>query len=334
MMSETLPPRRSAGAAPPRPPGSVRRTSSIDVAWPQGRGERARMYGRARDVVTPRAGGAPIVCAEDSFEAVLRFDRTIEAITAHPPRPALQKLVGERGGGKLRQAIAAALPEEARAGSPLHLILDDIAGVSLVSNWAWSQWDPDWLGGLRDAQRNPELAKAFGERVNICIGLAEGSSAFQEGVDRSGTPTPDLRNPEDPEGWHAWPEMGEGISMRRARRVDLTEDDVLRIEAAFQDSATTPAGGRAVVHEYTLSLTADPATLEVLAIEARPRVLPYRECPGAAANVTRLLGARLPELRERVLAELRKTAGCTHLNDALRALADAPALVALLPQAV
>ena len=34
-----------------------------------------------------------------------------------------------------------------------------------------------------------------------------------------------------------------------------------------------------------------------------------------------LLGTPLPELREKVLAELRGTAGCTHLNDALRALA-------------
>jgi hypothetical protein len=35
----------------------------------------------------------------------------------------------------------------------------------------------------------------------------------------------------------------------------------------------------------------------------------------------------LPELREKVLAELKGTAGCTHLNDALRALAEVPALV-------
>ena len=35
----------------------------------------------------------------------------------------------------------------------------------------------------------------------------------------------------------------------------------------------------------------------------------------------------LPELREKVLVELRGTAGCTHLNDALRALAEVPVLV-------
>jgi hypothetical protein len=32
-------------------------------------------------------------------------------------------------------------------------------------------------------------------------------------------------------------------------------------------------------------------------------------------------------MREKVLAELPGVAGCTHLNDALRALAEAPALL-------
>jgi hypothetical protein len=35
-------------------------------------------------------------------------------------------------------------------------------------------------------------------------------------------------------------------------------------------------------------------------------------------------------LRERVLDELKGTAGCTHLNDMLRALAEVPVLVGAL----
>jgi hypothetical protein len=114
--------------------------------------------------------------------------------------------------------------------------------------------------------------------------------------------------------------------MRRARRIDVRFDTRIVIDAAFQDSATMPAGGRAVVHEYRLSATADPQSLRLLSIEAEPRVLPFVECPGATANLSRLLGTPLTELREKVLVELRGTAGCTHLNDALRALADVPAL--------
>ena len=54
-----------AEATPPRRPGSVRRTATIDMCWPGGWGTQMRMMGRARDLLTP-AGGAPArVLAED-----------------------------------------------------------------------------------------------------------------------------------------------------------------------------------------------------------------------------------------------------------------------------
>jgi hypothetical protein len=86
-----------------------------------------------------------------------------------------------------------------------------------------------------------------------------------------------------------------------------------------------------VVHEYTLSAAADPASLEVLTLQATPHVLPHPECQGAPPNLDRLVGSSLSDLRETVLAALRGEAGCTHLNDACRALADVPALAARLP---
>jgi hypothetical protein len=320
------PPRHCAGPAPPRVPGSARRTSSIDVSWPEGRAGNSSMVGRARDVVTPIAGGAPVIVAEDAFEARLQPDRVIVSIAATPQRPALSRLVGCRGGGGLRQALEAAVPEERRGAAPLYLILDDIAGTSLVAGWAWSQWDVEWLSSARLALKNVDLEKAFRSRVGICAGFAEGSSGFDPDSDRSGTAAPDLRNPDDPDGWHRFTDQAGAVGMRRARRIDVRLDARIVIDAAFQDSATTPAGGRAVVHEYTLSATADAQSLRLLSVEAQPRVLPFVECPTATANVSRLLGTPLPELRERVLAELRGTLGCTHLNDALRALAEVPAL--------
>ena len=81
------------------------------------------------------------------------------------------------------------------------------------------------------------------------------------------------------------------------------------------------------MHEYDLRVTADRQSLRVLSADATPRVLPFVECTNAPANLARLLGSPLAELRERVITELRGTAGCTHLNDALRALAEVPALV-------
>jgi hypothetical protein len=274
----------------------------------------------------PISGGAPVILAEDAFEARLQPDRAIVSIEAEPKRSALSRLVGSRGGGGLRQVLEAAVPEERRRSTPLYLILDDLSGTSLVSGWAWSQWDTERLTTTRSALKGFDLEKAFRSRVGICAGFAEGSSGLDPHTERSGTPAPDLRNPDDPDGWHRFTDQGGAVGMRRARRIDVRLDTRIVIDAAFQDSATTPTGGRAVVHEYTLSATADAQSLQLLSVEAQPRVLPFVECPTATANVSRLLGTPLPELREKVLAELRGTLGCTHLNDALRALAEVPAL--------
>jgi hypothetical protein len=285
----------------------------------------SRISGRARDIITPHSGGAPLVCAEDAFEATLKPDRSIAAIASNPVRPALAQLNGESGGGHLRKVLKEIIPAELHNATPLYLILDDISGASLVSGWAWSLWNPNWL---TDAMTQSQMEKRFEIMEGVCTGFAPGSSALDINTDRSkGTPVPDLRHPDDPEGWHAFTEQDGKIGMRRARRIDVWLDDVIVIDSAFQDSATTPTGGRAAVHEYRLNVTADPKSLQILSITAEPRILPFAECPSAALNMSRLIGSTLPELRAKVLTELRGTAGCTHLNDALRALADVPMLL-------
>jgi hypothetical protein len=287
------------------------------------------MVGRARDAVTPTIGGAPIVCARDEFRAQLRWDRTIVAIEATPDRPSIGQLIGSRGGGHLRKALDEVFPEERLNATPLHLILDDLSGASLVAGWAWSRWTDEWQRSIAAAQgqAGPQRRKMEG----ICTGFRPGSSALSpDGTSspgQSSTRVEDLRNPEDPDGWHAFTEQSGVVGMRRARRIDVWVDDLIRIDSAFQDSATDPAGGRTAVHEYRLTATADPVSLKLLSLDADPRVLPYRECPTAAGNVSRLVGSPLPVLREKVLEELRGTLGCTHLNDALRALAETPNLV-------
>src|ERR1700730_15777669 len=104
------PPRLSAGPAPLRVPGSARRTSTINVSWPEGRAGNLRLVGRARDIVTPRSGGRRTPCSEDGFEALLKPDRRIVAIHAEPERQALSRLVGERGGGGLRRGPEGGVP--------------------------------------------------------------------------------------------------------------------------------------------------------------------------------------------------------------------------------
>jgi hypothetical protein len=73
---------------------------------------------------------------------------------------------------------------------------------------------------------------------------------------------------------------------------------------------------------------AAPDTFEIRSLEARPRVLPFDECPAAVTKIGQLVGTPLGDLRDEVLARLKTTEGCTHLNDELRALAEVPMLVA------
>ncbi len=77
-----------------------------------------------------------------------------------------------------------------------------------------------------------------------------------------------------------------------------------------------------MVHEYTVVGHVDAATQVVLDAEATPRVLPWFECPEAAASAGRLAGRSLDSLRAGVRAEFLGATTCTHLNDMLRALAD------------
>ncbi|SLK06790.1 DUF2889 domain-containing protein [Novosphingobium mathurense] len=331
------PPRSTANPAPIRPADSVRRTSSIDVCWPDGLDGERLFFGRARDLVTPATGGAGQVCAEGSFEARIGDDKTIRTILAEPGYPKIGQLVGERGGGHLRMVLAERMPELIAAYDPLYLTLDDISGTALVSAFARWQWEPELMARHREQVGEVAYRKQLEQRVNICWGLKEGHS----GVSPEGPPyavadadAGHLRNPADPEGWHAFPQAP-GPGFRRARRIDVMRDraaGVIRIDSAFQDSAKLKQGGRVAIHEYNLRVTVDTGALEILSIEPEARILPFSECPGAIANAQRLVGKRIGDMRDEVLSMLRGPAGCTHLNDALRALADIPGLVARLPQ--
>jgi len=319
------PARAPAGHAPLRKPGSVRRTMSIEVVWPEGVSGPGSYWGRARDIWTAAQGGNPVVLAEDRLMAVAN-SRKIVSVVSDPPRLALGSLAGASGGGHLRGAIDAALPEEKRAGSPLYLLLDDMAGATLISAWAFAPWNAKGTA-------SPERVKArLRSMEGVCIGFRSGSSALEtEGnseVVANHVAVLPLPHPDDPVGWHEMIER-DRINFRRARRIDVWRDgDLLRIDSMFQDSAGAPGGGRVAIHQYRLTATADASTQTLLSIEATPGTLPFRECLAAPVNLPALLGTPLVELRSAVLNRLRKTAGCTHLNDMVRALAEVPMLAA------
>jgi hypothetical protein len=147
-------------------------------------------------------------------------------------------------------------------------------------------------------------------------------------------PALDLDEPSDPHAWHEIPgPPGNSPMLRRRRRVDVVDGPELVVDSVFRDSMWSPEGVETVVHEYGLHARVDRASMRLTAISADPRVLPFQTCPAAASNVDLLLGEPLVTLRHRVLELVVSTDGCTHLNDALRALAEVPVLVTQLARA-
>ena len=323
------PVRQPGGPAPPRRAHSVRRTMTLDAVWPEGQRGLVQFFGDCRDCVTTQAHTPPTMIAQSHIDAIVD-DRVIRSIAATPPHPHADALSGARAGGHLRARIAEVMPVEKAHAAPLYLMLDDLAGATLVCRWAWEV--------NRDAPGSAYRREVLATRQvmeGVCIGFRPGSSALDmlDAPVRShnASHVGSLVNPADPLGWHELRDRG-GVNFRRARRIDVwREGGLLHIDSGFQDSVSLyndSDDGRLAIHEYRIFATADLTTGRLLSVEAVPGTLPYAECRAAPTNAVHLVGAPIDELRDRVLELLGKTAGCTHLNDMLRALADVPALAA------
>ncbi len=329
--------RESAGPSPLRRPGSVRRTTTIDTHWPGDPGEHSVMEGKARDIITPQDGGAPRVLTEGSYTITCSPIREILDIRVSPDHANAQKMVGIRAGGDSRVALGNVMGDI--RGTPLYQVMDDFAGASLVSGFVWSCWVEDWTELMRKRFDGKAGGAPFRRSmVNICTGFSEGASSLTaegvpDSVNQNRTEVGPLENPQDPEGWHALRDQT-GPEARRARRIDVwREDGLIHVDASFQDSGRNPQGGRTAIHEYQLAATVDPTDMTVVSLVATPRILPYRECPGATENLKLLVGGPVGNLRQDVLDTLPGALGCTHLNDVVRALADVAVLAEHLPAA-
>ena len=311
--------------SPDRKVNSIRRTSTLDLDYPEGLDGNRRVRGRARDLLT--SSDEIRTLHDDVLVATVTPDRSYEYVFTFPDRPALQEMVGPRGTKNSRRAMAELVPEERDGGTPLFLLLDDLPAIALISGQVNIEWIPP-------EERTSHLKGDYLAPIGICSGFQEGSNAIAPDgknllihqVQNVGPLTRD----DDTYAWHKLQDETAEPAMRRARRIDVWVDDVINIDAYFQDSCTTPAHGRVAVHEYQLIATADIATGKLLSIQADPRILPFDACPGAAANVDRMIGIPLREFRQAVLERIPGTLGCTHLNDALRALAEVPVMVASL----
>jgi hypothetical protein len=317
-----------SGATPVRAPGSIRRTSTIDALRPYGLLGDLVLVGRARDLLTA-ADGAPTVLGEAAFLARIGFvpERRLAALHTTPEEPGAAALVGVRASSGFRAELDRALPAHRDARSPLYLLLDDLPVAALVSGYAIG------AGGVQI----PVRPKVPLPNADFCAGWRTGGTMMRA-IESEGripfTPGPPASSPArpgDPLAWHRMDPLSPH-GMRRHRRLDLVADGALRADLWFRDSHVAADGSETIVHEYAVGARIDPATLEILEIEARIGALPWRECESAAGSARRLVGRRVPGLRPHVRAEFTGTSTCTHLNDTLRSLEDVAALSAAFPR--
>lgn len=298
--------------------GCRRRTSTIDTHPEQAGGSNADL--RACDVAATAEGGVEVL-GQVRVDAHL-VNQVIDAIGSTPADDRLDALRGHRVAAGFRSKVCQLLPEELHRGSLLHLLLDDWVGATLVSGYGL-QHTAIVLGA---EQKMP--AGVADRMAGICAGFAPDASLV--GYARRHDVIPTGRGPVAPplDGLHeVQPLRARG--MRRFRRLDMcpVDADLITFDAHFRDSHMDDDLVETIVHEYTVSGTVNTATRTIASVDAQVRVLPWQECPGAIGSAARVEGMTLYEVRDRVRTEFVGTSTCTHLNDALRAIADLDALL-------
>lgn len=298
----------SSGIADPAPtparhPGSVRRTTHMDIWTADGT---LHLSGACRDL---RSDDTPTVLATAAVRASLAPGFLLETLEVDPPRPL--ELIGRTVRTGFRAAVDAELADQ--LGSALHVLLDELPVAALISGYALM-----YTGVVGQAQ-------VTGHMEDLCSGWRADGKMIASIRESGRLPVPlgpEAPGPEPDDPW-AWHELGdlETGHMRRRRLIDLDPDGT--VFATFRDSHVGEDGVQRVLHEYTLRATLSDGVLH--GVRATPQVLPWHECPHAAASAARLDGLG----PDQVLAAMRGVRGidtCTHLNDLLRSLAGLTAM--------
>jgi hypothetical protein len=327
-----------ATTTPRRPPGSIRRTSNIDTARPDGLRGDLVVTARARDLRTSPEGTATVVAEAELHVRVEGATHRILSIETVPTLPAPESLVGVVVGPGFRGRLAEAEPGGRDRGTLLHLLLDDLPGAVLVSGYAMQRGGALGDGGGQAKPKAPSPAAVSAGRDDLCAGWAHDATLMVTIRTKGAIPlamgpaAPVLETPDDPWAWHGMEPLAPH-GMRRRRRLDVIPSMPLgpgyRVGVHFRDSHLDEDEGESVVHEYSVSGALDDDG-SVTGMSAQARVLPWMECPGAVASAGRLVGMPLAEVRTWVRREMTGASTCTHLNDTLRSLGDVPALVSRL----
>jgi hypothetical protein len=305
--------------APALQPASTRRAWNIDIAYPDGlMGEVIVVDVRGRDTRATADGAAEVTDELSAGFEIQPATNTITRVDVRQSSAPLEPLLGIGLRGGYTRELAARLPEQAsRRRSLCFSALEDLSGAHFVSGYA------HLIEGI--ISQTPEHADMAAERqADICIGWAADGPFIASTRARGHIPVP--VGPTAPDIDNGY-EMATMIppTVRRQRRIDVVNPadatGEWRLQEHFRDSYAG-RDGEMVMHEYLVDAVFDRDG-RVVSIAADPRVLPWSECPGAAASAQRLVGQTLGELPARVRADLVGATTCTHLNSTLRTLADA-----------
>src|SRR5512142_2338304 len=174
-------------AAPPRRPGALRRTSNVDMTRPHGPDGVLVLTGRARDMVTTIDGRAR---ASANARVTAHVDRggRVRHLSTFPADNRVGQLLDRPVRAGFRTAVGTVLREHREAGTPLHLLLDELPVATLISGFA-----------LRHLARGPTPPRLGSTPpLDVCAGWRRGGSAHQAqsvhgwSPRTPGPPAPDL----------------------------------------------------------------------------------------------------------------------------------------------
>jgi hypothetical protein len=269
--------------------------------------------------------GTPHVAALAGLGARIDAGR-VAWLETTPGVAGLDALVGQSAGAGFRRMARELVP--GREDEPLGLLLDDLPVAVLISGYAMlrSGAISGPVGPMADpAGRMRDLCSGWRSDGTMVVSIERGEGVPVPEL----APAPDLGRDDDPLAVEALADLPVG-SLRRRRRIDVLPGEPVPVEATFRDSFRA-VEGEGVLHEYVVRATCESGG-RLSSIEAEPRVLPWVECPAAAAHVALLVGTEAGDLARRVPATLTGLSSCTHLNDLLRSLSCLPRLIGLRPE--
>jgi hypothetical protein len=334
---DTIDPRHGTAAptsrSPARRPHSIRRTTTVDSTRPNGVGGELLQLSRGRDLYTcPDGTGVTLADASMQLRSKYIDGPIVQSITLTPHAAGLDALVGRRASTGFRAVIDQAV--DVARGSLGYLLLDEVPAATLVAGYAVARAAERGqieIGKLRmNAASQPRL-----QFPDLCAGFRVGGT-MEASLDEHGHPpiitgpvALAVETPDDGLGWHDFDSLP-AHAMRRRRRIDVYDDaldGLVHVDVFFRDSHMGDDGVEHAVHEYTVVATVDPQSMRFVSCEATPRVLPWVDCPEAAASAGRLAGMPVTGLRPEVRSKFVGPSTCTHLNDVLRGLEDVEWLV-------